>query len=534
MARDPRGLLLYAGTFTALKACGVADERFDLLLNQAIRGRMATVIERIPYRMLDLYHTLSAAGLPIDMEEFARVGRMTLLAHNPNTVTLNDSDGYAITHTVFYLTDFGSRSLHGLSPFQRHAAVELLETLGMLARIRQNADLAGEVAASLASVGAVGSGEVAQSLRYLASHQNPDGAISGPPDALREEALGDDPKYREWALSYHTTAVAALAALLVRTRQNEPNEGRVYGGVGSSNQGMIARALTLATGYLRTAQGSRSLEERLASYAMCSRALNGRKEELRAWAGELVGDVEARSDAVELWGSMGADVIWTLAHEFGSSGLTPPSLAEFLEEVHRFVESAEELPDGGLPAARALKSLRLLSDQASRRLTRKRLHPSAFDGETDVRRLAGRILVCSGGDPRLVARPLTAWLPAAEQMAEALTTAFREYDLPAAVTLIRALYVVGWGHTRVVSDAVELLLQQQGRDGSFGYPATDDVVASASMRFHWTLVAVLALTEAGKEDVFRQSAASARKSDVAEQVIMKPSNARSDGIEVPA
>ncbi|HWJ07878.1 MAG TPA: hypothetical protein VNS46_00790, partial [Nocardioides sp.] len=61
--RDRRALLLYAGTYAALRLCGREDENLRHALEATVRGRYATSFERVPYRHLDLLHTLELAGI---------------------------------------------------------------------------------------------------------------------------------------------------------------------------------------------------------------------------------------------------------------------------------------------------------------------------------------------------------------------------------------------------------------------------------------------------------------------------------------
>ncbi|MFG2760957.1 DUF6895 family protein [Streptomyces wuyuanensis] len=65
----------------------------------------------------------------------------SLLCRRPNMLKLADRDVYAITHTIFYVTDFGLRDPVMPRGFQPGEAVELLEALLVLAEARTNADL---------------------------------------------------------------------------------------------------------------------------------------------------------------------------------------------------------------------------------------------------------------------------------------------------------------------------------------------------------------------------------------------------------
>lgn len=207
-ARDPRALLLYALTFAALRICGRENPDFAHVVEQCLATGYATAAERLPYRRMDLLHFLLISGLdPAAGAKLDESYLSTLLAQSPNVVELNDSDVYAITHALFYLTDFGQR------PATTTAEVPgILEALLRLAIAERNADLAGEL---LCCALPYGLANTAAGWTLLADMQQPDGSLPGPAGVVRS-APTDPPGYFAWKQAYHTTIVGVLASLMAK------------------------------------------------------------------------------------------------------------------------------------------------------------------------------------------------------------------------------------------------------------------------------------------------------------------------------
>ena len=205
-ARDPRALLLYALTFAALRICRRENPEFAHVVTQCLASGYAIAAERLPYRRMDLLHFLLISGLdPAAGAKLDETYLSTLLAQSPNVVELNDSDVYAITHALFYLTDFGQR------PATTSADVPaILEALLRLAIAERNADLASEL---LCCALPYRLANTAAGWKLLAEMQQPDGCLPGPPGVVRP-APTDPPGYFAWKQAYHTTIVGILASLM--------------------------------------------------------------------------------------------------------------------------------------------------------------------------------------------------------------------------------------------------------------------------------------------------------------------------------
>ena len=180
VARDRSAMLLYAATYGALRLCGHDDREFRWILQQVVGARYATAFERIPFRYLDLLHSLELAEISHDLPSMEDVLRLSLLNANPNALELTDSDTYSITHAVFYITDFGLREQPLFGDVDVLATIELLEALLVLYRGRGNVDLVAELVCALACLGVQRSAEIDKAWKYLVAMQRSDGSLPGP------------------------------------------------------------------------------------------------------------------------------------------------------------------------------------------------------------------------------------------------------------------------------------------------------------------------------------------------------------------
>lgn len=217
--RDPRALLLYGLTYAGLRVCGLEVPGFRTAIANVLASGSALAQERIPYRRLDLLHFLELSGFPAAVE-YEAVCEHTLLCSNPSVVDLSDGDVYAITHALFYLTDFGLRRGRFCGRFERAEAIELVEQLLSIYIEKENPDIAGELVCSLYCLRAPESEVLDRAWDYLLTAQKEDGHVPGPQHIVPESE-------GVWKSAYHTTIVFLLADLMRRRAEVEPVNGIV-------------------------------------------------------------------------------------------------------------------------------------------------------------------------------------------------------------------------------------------------------------------------------------------------------------------
>lgn len=200
-------------------SAGAAPATIDALL---YAGRVGIVSPAgAPVRALELRHALELGG-----REGAFLGRADVLlarwwdSHTRNALVVADADAYALTHAVFYATDFGRRPL----PLDGSACAQLGTLAGTLlaaALARGDADLGGELAHVVRIAGAPADAALDGTWARLARAQQADRAIPGPlfAPATAARLTGEREDAYRFGTAYHTTIVTALAALdLDRTR----------------------------------------------------------------------------------------------------------------------------------------------------------------------------------------------------------------------------------------------------------------------------------------------------------------------------
>ncbi|MEU8918803.1 DUF6895 family protein [Streptomyces nigrescens] len=455
IARDEAALLLYAGTYAALRLCGREDPEFRQLITQAAAGGYAAVFERIPYRQLDLLHTLELCDVPHTLPAVDDVLPFTLLCNRPNVVKLTDRDIYALTHTLFYATDFGLREPRWPRGFDPGAAVELLEALLVLTLGRQNADLVGELLCCLLCLGVRDSEEGRRAWEFLAAVQEADGRVNGPPGVVHPGLADGDEAYRHWATGYHTTIVAALAALLDRSsrvvRRPRPSAPKP--------RPAVEQPLRRAVVWLADTSRRHAPAASLPAAAAVAHAA-GALEEPELARPLLLDFSERLADAdAEVWQGHGMEVVGEFAYGLRAHGITCASLDLFLKSTAAAVELLDRVPLQAAHNVRRLVGLGLLTPQRATALT--------------------------GG---VEAPP-----PAPETAVTELPGAWKDYHLGHIAGFVRDSARAGRAQHRITRDAVSFLLAQQSSCGAFGRPAHDDPSHRERTMMSWTQSTVTAL-----------------------------------------
>lgn len=108
-----------------LEAAGLPDDGFAALVTEALAQGFAATVERVPYRLMDQRWTwglLPGAPPPTHADLLPH----SILASRAHPLFMSQSDAYAATHAVMYLTDFGRTPLpaEGLDAAHVRALVE--------------------------------------------------------------------------------------------------------------------------------------------------------------------------------------------------------------------------------------------------------------------------------------------------------------------------------------------------------------------------------------------------------------------------
>jgi hypothetical protein len=172
-----------------------------------------------PYRRIEIRHYADKAGLGHRIEPYAElVPRCPLVtlraAGDEDAEPLTTGEAYTLTHTAFYLGDFG-RMAPGLGGGALAHARDLVERLLRHCVRHDRWDLAAELTLTQFVLGEepLGTATGSAAVECLVRAQRPDGALPGRSAALM--ASPEDSAGEFFGKAYHTTLVTALMALTV-------------------------------------------------------------------------------------------------------------------------------------------------------------------------------------------------------------------------------------------------------------------------------------------------------------------------------
>lgn len=226
IVRRPEFFQLHVMVYVVLQQCRVIDESYKATIQQVIDQDYVTATETTAMRLLDRRHLLDCGGFNHALPAYTELYQRTLLAQTPPAVYFTDTDVYAITHTLFYLTDFGRRAAPVLQDPHLLIVRWYIETLlGIYVR-RQHWDLVGELLLDCYCLHWYPAIIFPLALEGLAAAQLADGAIAGPRFSAEHSAALLEPERRNYLFEqhYHTTVVNAITCFLLYQELRSDND----------------------------------------------------------------------------------------------------------------------------------------------------------------------------------------------------------------------------------------------------------------------------------------------------------------------
>jgi hypothetical protein len=206
--------------YGSFRELGFRSERLDKVVEHVLNSRSSKSVELPQWRKLDVAHAFEKLGL---MTFPAHPSRSTWLDSLPEPWSISDDIAYAVTHTIFYISDFAR--LPGRVPLHVADYVRLwLPVWLRIYALRGNWDLLGE----MLMVGNC----VEAPIDDLDSHyiqllnvQLADGCFPGPAGSGTALMVGD-PDYarRHFLTNYHTTLVGIMALGKLLHRHNHVDQ----------------------------------------------------------------------------------------------------------------------------------------------------------------------------------------------------------------------------------------------------------------------------------------------------------------------
>ncbi|MGA2167063.1 MAG: hypothetical protein ABSG62_02555 [Terracidiphilus sp.] len=210
--------------YASLRKCGFEHLAYRQKLQELIDNRYALGYEQLPFVKLNLLHNLKTAGFTWTKPSFKQVYATSQLASHPDLYHVTVLDAYAITHVLFFLTDFGRVEADCLSDADRSYLRRALPRLTEYYIRRRDWDLSAEFLVCLKSAGLEDLSVYRDAWLLLLASQNEDGSFTGP-DRLNQadgdpvtakgaETSAAGEKWNSFGKNYHTTLVALLALMV--------------------------------------------------------------------------------------------------------------------------------------------------------------------------------------------------------------------------------------------------------------------------------------------------------------------------------
>jgi hypothetical protein len=200
--------------YLVLRATGFRASYYEDTVKRLHRWGYLRSIEMVPYRILDRQYFLWKSGYLRRESNWQQLYRNTILGRSRNVVYLDQDAAYSITHTLFYLTDLGSRP-PAITVSEVKRVTRIVECLLVHYWRLGNWDLVGELLINLNCLGMHQSLFWRGASRAFLQAWRGDGAVPANGVGERELASGQGlaRDTRIFPVCYHTTLVGMLYCL---------------------------------------------------------------------------------------------------------------------------------------------------------------------------------------------------------------------------------------------------------------------------------------------------------------------------------
>lgn len=216
VSRKPNMFLPYLIVYTALHECGVELTQLKVRLQSLISHGYVTMIDLKSFQKMDLVHNLDRAGFKHTLPSLSILFSNTLLAKEPNIVDIRLEDVYAITHTIFYLYDFGLEKNEVKAKINVEYTKWIIKYLLGLYIVRKNYDVIGELLLCCRCLNYFPYPFYNFGYNSIICNQQPDGAILGPEFNREKYHNLDAEEQRQYYFeqNYHPTYIATILSFL--------------------------------------------------------------------------------------------------------------------------------------------------------------------------------------------------------------------------------------------------------------------------------------------------------------------------------
>jgi hypothetical protein len=209
-----RGLFNFVtAVHAALGHLGIELPEFRTRIERMLESGVLTSLDQPASARMELKYFLDLGGIANEVPSYAALVPATLAATQPLLPYVRVDDAYEMTHTFFYLTDFGARPLSAFVAQIDETREYLALLSGSFAHARAW-DVAGELIACCSYLGARSHPLVEQSRQRLTDAQTVAGFVPGPSYDPSSDQLQEPERASDYIFStcYHSTLVAVIVA----------------------------------------------------------------------------------------------------------------------------------------------------------------------------------------------------------------------------------------------------------------------------------------------------------------------------------
>ena len=213
MHKIPSSIDYYLLPYLTIRREGRYLEEFERALQSQFLSGLPSSFELVPYLQLDRAYFNWKSGLQVIEPNWLALYRATGMAKSRNLVGMTSGDAYNITHTIFYITDFGKKA-PPFSQAEKRRVLRLLHSLLVHFWRTGFWDVVGELLLNALSMRSDPSYLYVQaSNSFFNSSQMDDGSFI--PKSSHLKRLNNRQTQGRFSQNYHTTLVGAMFATAV-------------------------------------------------------------------------------------------------------------------------------------------------------------------------------------------------------------------------------------------------------------------------------------------------------------------------------
>lgn len=143
---DPDGVSGLAILEEFIRFNGLENVSFRPVLNKFSRFEQFDLLQKIPFRLMDLKYSLDRAEINNELPSYVDLYQETVAGKKAAVGYMSTTDIYSVTHVIFYLTDMGNRKVEEFLPKEEKNFLQqlVIKLLG-ISICQNNLDTMGEL-----------------------------------------------------------------------------------------------------------------------------------------------------------------------------------------------------------------------------------------------------------------------------------------------------------------------------------------------------------------------------------------------------